>query len=335
MALSAKVTKSINTIARVLVAILALFFIYRQVTNPENLQAFTIALSERSNDIYFIVLVVMVLLLMPVNWGLEAYKWKILINYVERVSFKQSIMSVLSGITMSLFTPNRTGDLVGRLLTLKSAHPLKGAVLTLTGSISQLITTLVMGMLALCFFVPEYIHLNSYYVIALQAAVIAGSVITGSLMIMLYLRVPSIFNLTRYMVRPGWVKIRSYLRTIRCLKRKTLLRVLVISCARYIIFSTQFYLLLVAFGSHIPWFDAFILISMTYFIMTAIPTIALVDLGIRGSVSIYFISMYYESGMAPVISILAASTAVWMVNLALPSIIGMFFIYRIKLIRRT
>lgn len=335
MVLSAKVTKSINTAARFVIAITALFFIYKQITNPDNLLAFTKSLQTRIHDTNFIVLIAITLLLMPLNWGLEAYKWKMLINYAERVSIKQALMSVFSGITMSLFTPNRTGDLVGRLLTLKSAPPLKGAILTVTGSISQLITTLLFGMFALCFFVPGYLHIDTRFLLALHIAVVSGSVIIGSVLVMLYLRVSSISSIARYLIKPEWSKIRSYLRVIRRLKRSLLIKVLLISCLRYLIFSSQFYLMLSAFGAHIPWFAAFILISMTYFTMTAIPTIALVDLGIRGSVSIYFLSMYFQPGIAPVVSILAASTAIWMINLALPSVFGMLFIYRIKLIRKT
>ncbi|MGE5316556.1 MAG: hypothetical protein ACM3ME_01075, partial [Chloroflexota bacterium] len=81
-------------------------------------------------------------------------------------------------------------------------------------------------------------------------------------------------------------------------------------------------------------FNAFILISMTYFTMTAIPTIALVDLGIRGSVSIYFLGLYFSGVAGASVSILAATTAVWIVNMALPAIIGLIFIYRINIIRK-
>lgn len=76
------------------------------------------------------------------------------------------------------------------------------------------------------------------------------------------------------------------------------------------------------------------LIAMTYFVMAAIPTIALADLGIRGSVSIFFIGAYFvlEQSAAP--EILAASTMIWAINLALPAILGMLFINRLKIVRK-
>jgi hypothetical protein len=334
MALTAKVKKTINNGLRFIIALLALWFIYRQVSDPANLQAFTDSLSGRLDSNNFIALIIIAVLLMTINWGIEAYKWQLLINYAERVSFKQALMSVLSGITMSLFTPNRIGDFLGRLLTLKHANPLKGAFLTIVGSISQLLTTLLMGMFALCFYIPYYhdieneIHLGGYILIVFLL------IVTAVVMVSMFLRVSRVAGLTRAFIRPGWQKVRGYLRIMRRLRRKLLLKVLMLSALRYMIFSTQFYILLLAFGFSIPWFHAFILISMTYFTMTAIPTIALVDLGIRGSVAIYFLGLYAVGSESATLAILAATTSVWVVNLALPAVGGMLFIYRLKLIRK-
>lgn len=334
MAISAKLNKTINYGIRIVVAVVALWFIYKQLSDAENFQAFIDSVTSRSGDNAFKVSLLVTLLLMPVNWGIEAYKWRLLIGYIERISFKHALESVFTGITMSLFTPNRIGEFFGRLLTLKKAPFLKGAFLTITGSISQLITTLLFGMLALCIFIPTYYPVNEtrYFLIWMVACVVC--LVAGIALVMLYLRVPGIYRLTAAFVKPGWEKIRGYLRVMRRLKRRLLFKVLVLSISRYLIFSTQFYLMVFAFGLEIDWFHAFVLISMTYFTMTAIPTIALVDLGIRGSVSIYFLGMYFKDIPGVSVSILAATTSVWIINLALPAIIGLLFIYRINLIRK-
>lgn len=271
---------------------------------------------------------------MPLNWGIEAYKWQQLINYAERITYPQALKSVFTGITVSLFTPNRIGEFFGRLLTLKKAPVLKGAFLTITGSISQLMTTLLFGMLALSIFLPLYYpaQTSSYFLIYML--IVFTSIVAAAAMVMMYLRVSTAYRLTTAFIKPGWEKIRGYLRVIRRLKRSLLLQVLLLSMARYLVFSTQFYLLLLAFGLDIDWFHAYVLISMTYFAMTAIPTIALVDLGIRGSVSIYFLGLYFHNDPVAAVSILAASTSVWLINLAIPSLLGLLFINRVNLIRK-
>lgn len=333
MALSAKVKKSINKGLQLVIAFLALWFIYRQLNNTENIISFRESVIDKSQDPAFIWILLTSFLLMPLNWGIEAAKWRILISYAERVTFIQSFKSVMTGITMSLFTPNRVGEFFGRLLTLKQSPPLKGAFLTITGSISQLLTTLLMGLFAGCFFIPIYFEIKGTFELMLYLLVVILAVTSCIIMVLMFLRVSAISRVGTAMIKPGWQKIRGYLRVMRRLSRKVLLKVLSLSMLRYIVFSTQFYLLLLAFGLSIPWFSAFILISMTYFAMTAIPTIALADLGIRGSVAVYFIGMYFEGSAGAAVSILAASTSVWIINLAIPSVVGLLFINRLKLIR--
>ena len=75
-----------------------------------------------------------------------------------------------------------------------------------------------------------------------------------------------------------------------------------------------------------------------YFIMAIIPTIALTELGIRGSVALYFFGIY--AGRFPVlegtanIGVFAASTILWMINLGIPALIGTIFVFRLQFFRK-
>lgn len=330
MALSAKVKKSINIAVRIVVVILSFWFIYKQVFASGNLDLFTMQVMADRWPFYLS----LAILLMPVNWFIEAFKWQLLISFIEKVTFVQAVQSVFTGITMSLFTPNRIGEFFGRLLTLKYANPLKGAFLTITGSVSQLMVTLLMGMLALCFYIPAYYDLNEPWNSLIYGSVVVGAILVSSVMVMMFLKVSALSGWSKRIVKPGWRKIRDYLRITRRLKRKLLIKILLLSFTRYMVFSFQFYILLLAFGVSIPILNAFMLISMTYFAMTAIPSIALVDLGIRGSVAIYFIGLYFDHQPGVAVSIMAATTAIWILNLAVPALMGILFIHRLKLIRK-
>ena len=87
----------------------------------------------------------------------------------------------------------------------------------------------------------------------------------------------------------------------------------------------------------IPTVQGFILIPVIYLIMAIIPSIALADLGIRGSVSLYILGLYfarYGNGVpTPEVSILAASTALWLINLILPALLGTLFVFNLKFFR--
>lgn len=334
MELSAKVKKSLNIGFRVIVALLAFWFIYRQVFITGDIEHFSILLKQRLTERDFTILFFIVLILMPVNWGLEAYKWKILINYVENVSYLNAFRSVLTGISTSLFTPNRIGEFFGRVYCLKLADPLKGLLLTIAGSISQLIATLLFGSVSFLAFLPVYYKQPEPWFNYLYSGIVFSVILAGILLVMLFLRAPMLSASVHSVIRPGWKRIHEYIAVLQSVRRITLLKVLLLSIARYLVFSSQFYLLLVAFKVDIPYIQAFILISMTYFIATAIPSVALVDLGIRGSVAIYFISMYFADKQPVATAILSATTAIWLINLAFPALLGLLFINRLTFLRK-
>jgi Uncharacterised protein family (UPF0104). len=68
--------------------------------------------------------------LMPVNWALETYKWYVLVNKFQPISFAKSFESVLSGLSFAMNTPNRIGEYGGRILYLQPAFRLRGIALT-------------------------------------------------------------------------------------------------------------------------------------------------------------------------------------------------------------
>ena len=57
----------------------------------------------------------MVIFLALVNWGLEARKWQLLLLPIQKISFFRAYRSVLSGLALSLNTPNRMGEYGGRI----------------------------------------------------------------------------------------------------------------------------------------------------------------------------------------------------------------------------
>jgi hypothetical protein len=83
-----------------------------------------------------------VILLVFVNWGLEARKWQLLMKGIQPMNFITAFKSVLCGVTLSLNTPNRIGEYGGRILFVNDGNRLKAVTLSIAGSISQLIITL-------------------------------------------------------------------------------------------------------------------------------------------------------------------------------------------------
>jgi hypothetical protein len=113
--------------------------------------------------------------------------------------------------------------------------------------------------------------------------------------------------------------------------------VILLSFSRYLVFSFQFYLLLRLFGVIIPLPVCLGLIALIYFIMAVVPTITLAEIGIRGSVALYVFDLYFASsgGTAPSLqlSIFAASTLLWIINVGFPALTGTLFLYRLQFFR--
>ena len=93
-------------------------------------------------------------------------------------------------------------------------------------------------------------------------------------------------------------------------------------------------------GLKINLFDGFVLISMIFFIMAIVPTIALSELGVRGSVALFLWEIYstHARGLdveGSGLIVLAASAFLWIVNLMLPAIIGSFFVFKLNFFNRS
>jgi len=335
---STKVRKTYNLIIQVVILGMTWGFIYDQVFYRKDLVHLLETLTETVSSGRFIPLLILVLLLMPVNWMLEAGKWQYLMQKIERIGFWTSFQAVLTGVTVSSFTPNRIGEYFGRIFILRSASRIEGILVTIVGSMGQLLITILSGSIALLVFIPVSLDGFRGYSPYLYYVVVAAITGLNVLLLGLYLNVSFLSALKEKILTNGLKRLRKFFRIFGFYHSRELLFVLLISLLRYGIFSTQFYLLLKMSGISLPYPDALMLISLTYFVMAIIPTIALTELGIRGSVALYFFGLYYATmgssydGMQ--LGVLSASTLLWAINLGVPALAGTFFVFRLRFFRK-
>ncbi|MEO7535698.1 MAG: hypothetical protein ABIU30_17700, partial [Ferruginibacter sp.] len=121
--------------------------LYRQISNqPDLLTRWEqITLSWTNWKLWLVVF------LMFINWGIETKKWQLLVHHVETFSFYKAFKSVLSGCSVTMLTPNRVGEYGGRILYVSPRNRFKAISLTLVGSMSQLLVTMVMGCIGLLY----------------------------------------------------------------------------------------------------------------------------------------------------------------------------------------
>lgn len=332
-----KLRKKGNLILQLLIFAATCIFIYFQVFSKADFPGFIGVIKKISDEPGVPSQFRIILVLMLLNWCLEAVKWKFLIGKIEKIGFFKALQAVLAGISISSFTPNRTGEFIGRVFILKKSSVVEGILITLVGSMGQLLVTVVAGSASLLVFVMHYFTeaVFSHHYIFIGMTVLL--VVFNLLLLGLYLNLSFLATLKERMLKNRLKKLRRFFRVFALYRKRELLMVLLLSLMRYAVFSTQFFLLLQVFDVRIPFLSALILISLTYFIMAVIPTVALTELGIRGSVALYFFGFFFDQpdvfeGTVK-LGILAASTSLWLINIGLPALLGTIFIFRLQFFR--
>lgn len=301
--------------------------IYHQLRYKENLHLSLSQLRESVSTHKALILSVFVLMI--VNWGIEARKWQILIKPLEPVSFRKSFFAILSGISFSVNTPNRIGEYGGRLLYLKGKNRITAISATFVGSFSQFITTLLFGIAGFAFYsahyqpgiVPDFLSVQAW------EGILLGSLILGTLLILIfYFRLTLIVN---FFGRVRWLrKWQHYVLVMSGFSKAMLIRILLYSMLRYLIFSAQYLILLGAMGVQAVWWQGLLIIFLIYLVLSLLPTVAIAELGIRGEVGLYFIGLLSANKMG----IIAATVGIWLINLLIPAIFGSLLLLGIKVI---
>lgn len=316
--------KSTKIILSILLILLSYGFIIYKILNFKELNELSFSPQHYSFSDFLLLL--LVFLLMIFNWSIETIKWKILIDKIQNLKFHTAFKAVLSGITIGIFTPNRIGDIGGRVLFINKGNRTFGVLATGIGSFAQFLTTLSAGILGFILFLilfPNKIIINPIFNIT--------TVICLTLILLILIWVYFKINLIKpILLKFPFFKTReNQLEYFSETKSKLLLKVLLLSFTRYIIFSSQFYLLLIFFDIHITIIQAYISISLIYLFATIIPTTTLIELGVRGSLSIFFLGMFSNN----IIGIILSTMILWFINLAIPSIIGSVFFFKNRLIQ--
>ena len=333
-----KIYKALDIFIKIAIIVISYTIIYKELfCNSNYINAFNSFAEVLKLPGTYLILV-LVFFMMFINWGLEAFKWKKLVNKFEDISFIDSFKAILAGTTISSVFPNRAGEFIGRVFVLKKENIIKGSLVTFIGNISQLLVTIILGLISLFIFSLLYINFIKSLPVFLLILVFLSIVGAVFLLLFLYFKIDFIEKIMRKLFKKKLPKLSEYFEVFRQYNTKELLNILLISFVRYLVFSVQFYLCFLLFGIKMNIFEGLMIISVIYLIITAIPTVALSELGVRGSVSLFVFAYYLTSIHAfdeqVKISIVAASALIWIINLIIPALAGSYFIIKFKIVKK-
>jgi hypothetical protein len=336
--MSPKIKKVLNLGLKVAILVASYLFIYYRFRDYEKMPLSWDGLLAVLSSTEVVLSLIGILLMMCANWSLEALKWQLLVSKSERIGFFTALKGVLAGITVSSFTPNRVGEYLGRVFILKQTNPWKGAFMTITGSMSQLLVTVVIGMFAFIRFAYSYFPWQEYFPLGVFWALSCMLILVVAVAVLLYFNIRIFEPVLRRFTLKRWTNLRMHLKVFGEYRARDLMVVLALSLARYMVFSLQYFLLLKMFMMPIEFLDAMMIIACIYLFMAAVPTVALSELGVRGSLAMFFMGLYFADNFilsdAASFSAVAASTAIWVINLVIPALIGSLFVLQLRFFKK-
>lgn len=307
--------KYVSFLIKVSILLILLYTTYRQVYTHQGDISSIVSIDW---TIKTFLLLALTCILMFLNWFIEAVKWKRLMLKNEPLSILNAIKGIFAGVTLSLFTPNRIGEYGGRILFVEKENRAAAIETSILCSLSQQIVIVFVGLLA----VIAFGYFNSQ--LPYSYAIFSLSLCYLIFIITVYFNIEFI---KKYFGK--FKSIQNWLKPILKGKKYTyqsLKRTLIFSFIRYFVFCSQLLLLFYFFGVEISSGIAYITIAVLFLFQTLIPSVALIEIGIRGNIAVYLFKLLdiYSFG------IVNAILLIWIINLLIPALIGWLIILKTK-----
>lgn len=266
-------------------------------------------------------LLYLTILLVILNYGIEAKKWQLLLSPLQQINWFNALKSILAGITISIFTPNRTGEVIGKVVYLDLHEKMKAALLNFSGSMAQMICTSLAGLWGTIL----YLNFYTFKDVDLPAIQVVYSIaiICTACAFLIY------FNQQKFFI---WLSKKQWAKKINIsftnkqqFKTQLQVKVLLLSAFRYLVFSTQLVLLLNFCGISASSFQLYLLSTVFFMVMWFLPSFALTELGVRGSIAVFLFQNVSDNFSGDLLAVVL----LWMINVALPALLGCFYVFNL------
>ncbi len=244
-----------------------------------------------------------------INWTLETVKWQMLVHAFNPLAFGKAFRSILSGVAISQLLPYKTGEYLGRLLYVKDENKLNAGLLSVVGSFSQLLITVLFGLIG--FLIIQPIAYSNYFVVSLILLLAVG--------LLFYWFLP---QTSLKLNNPFIAKLQT---ALGLTNRPLLLKILGLSMVRYLSFLIPYSLLAWHFdlGLQASVVDCFFAVSCIFFMQTVAPNFIFTDVALRLVIPVIVFSGINSSGTT---MDYVPGMMVYIFNVAFPMLTGAFLI---------
>ncbi len=270
-------------------------------------------------------LLLLAMVLMPVNWWLEARKWHLLLRVFLPWPFSRTWRAVLAGVSVSAATPNRVGEIGGRMLVAQREEWPGVVTSSVLGSACQWIAFLLLAWPSLMWtadlLLQEYLPFSVRWLWPLGPLLLLAGWWGG---------LPLLLKFMNWLESRWKLGLEEQRQGLEKVKLSLMLRAGVHACLRFSVYCLQLYLLLWFFGLELPLWRGLAGIAAIYLVQAGIPLPPGLNLVTRTELGM----LLWESGPAAAadpanaVAILAAFTSLFAVNVLLPALPGYFLVVR-------
>jgi len=282
-----------------------------------NIDSIKLKLIVKNADITFIILAAA---LLPLNLYLQFIKWKYLVDRTadKKVTATNIWRSVMLGICFGFITPGRVGEL-GKLFVIKNADRLKLLSMSIIEKIYDTFPVIFFGVISLPFLPHNFFTESALMRTNLVIFAVIISVITYFLAIHPGL-FRSLLNYFRNSIFKNNIRFGRFCDGLHGFRKSNSKALLMMSSGLFLVYTTQFVLLILAFGD-IQIIPAFIGVWSAVLLKTFLP-FSLGDIGIREGTAAYIFRLFDFPSEAAV----SAAFLLFIINILLPASAGIFFI---------
>ena len=272
-----------------------------------------------------ILLLLLLIVFMLIQWLLEAIKWKLMLKQLIDLPLRKAVFMIFTGISFSVATPNRVGEFIGRIMHLPKGIQLQGTGYTFIGNFAQLIATCIAGSLGIYFIQAEVANTKTVGLSTiLDIFIYIGPLIT-LFCLFIYFKSGLFFTwIAQIKLFNNW---KDKLLQLSQLSMRLLMQLLLLSLLRYCIFLVQYGIIFEMTGIGVGFAEICIGISVMLFWLAVLPTISLVELGLRWQLSILLFAPFTSN----VFGLTMGITLIWLLNMVLPAGIGLVLLFVQKL----
>lgn len=307
----------ISWVIKIAIGFASFYFIYYRLQGEFTPEKTTVISSAFANAGSYILLLACIIFI-PINWGIESYKWQLITAPVEEVSFVTASKSVYAGLCVGNLAPGRATEFLAKILFFKINHRPTITLLHFANGMFQLAVTILFGLISVFVFYQEKISNEN-----------SASVWIGLLCILL-LSVFAFFILKFQSIQKWIVKKfeRSYGQHALPYKFSPQLisKLLGLSVIRYFVFTGQFILVIKLFYTEPISAEMIAGICIYFLLTTVLPMISVVEAAIRSAIAL----MIFSGSNISEIAIVLTAVILWILNIVVPSMIGYAVIVKEK-----